>query len=96
MLLRNHPKLQHQWPPDWIGLYNRDYKIPAGEKPERLIFVEESRWEPAIILTARYQGQKITAAINIEDAQFRSDLCRILQENVGKSIEGIGSLVVPL
>jgi hypothetical protein len=42
MELRNHPKLQDEWPPDWSGFYGRGNRDPRAEAPSKLLSIEKS------------------------------------------------------
>ena len=95
MLLRNHPKLEHQWPPIWGGFYGPGDKLPFGEDPERLVSVEESREKGTITLEAEYEHREFIAVMTIKDSNFRSRLVEVLQENIGNSIKEIGSMDLP-
>ena len=73
-----------------------EYKVPAGEKPEKLLFAEEYELEAEIILTVKYEGQQLIRRLNIEDSEFRSNVLEVLRQNIGKSVEEIGSVDLPL
>jgi hypothetical protein len=95
--LRDHPLLFYHtlrsWPPvwAWIGLNENSY--PKGE----VGILKEVSADPVrrrCFLTIEYEKEFYMGCLFVSDRSFCWQLCTILQEHLGSTIEQIGDLDV--
>ena len=89
MRLREHPDLTGKWPPTWIGMQGRVTKKVYGERPDKLLSVRQL--DKTIVLVVRFQNQKYTGHLTIDNEDLNKKICKVLQKNISHSIRSIGS-----
>ena len=97
MLLREHPLFMYRgmvnWPPFWRWIGGGNDKRPRGEVGT-LRRVEKSKVLPAnrCFLYIDYEDASYIGCLLCSDHVFCSQIVRILQANLNKTIAEIGSL----
>jgi hypothetical protein len=95
MQLRNHPQMSYRqvssWPPLWMWIGGKENKRPKGE----VGILKRVNGEPIIhrcFLWIEYEESTYLGCLMLSNAAFCERVFKVLQENVGRSIEDIGSI----
>ena len=97
MLLRGHPLFRyhgmHSWPPTWTWIAGLDNKHPKGEVGI-LRRVQKSKVQPAdrCFLYIDFDDSSYIGCLLCADHAFCTQMVRILEANLNKTIRQIGSL----
>ena len=96
MELRKYLSSIGQWPPPWCAFYSGYDNLAYGEEPKKLKSVEASNDEKTIRLIAEYKDKDFSAVIAIEDLNIRLEIINLLDRNIGRKINEIGSLDIQI
>ena len=97
MLLRGHPLFRYHgmqsWPPTWTWIAGLDNKHPKGEIGI-LRRVQKSKVQPAdrCFLYIDFDDSSYIGCLLCADHAFCTQMVRILEANLNKTIREIGSL----
>jgi hypothetical protein len=98
MQLRDHPLMSYRqfstWPPVWMWIGGTEDRHPKGEVGtlRRVKVVDGHPTVHKCFMWMEYEGGEYLTCLLLDDASFCEQLCTLLQQNIGRSIEEIGGL----
>jgi hypothetical protein len=95
MQLRDHPLMTTRnganiWPPTWSTTGQND--TPARGEVGILRYVKGSSESRKCFLVMEHENNHYVGTLWFRDLAFCSQICDILQQNIGRSIKEIGDL----
>lgn len=98
MQLRDHPNLVRNsgyavWPPHWTTTRHEDFnEKPHGEIGILLDVVMQPLIDNKIFMFVDQKGKRYIGLLSFDDRAFCSDLFKLLELQIGRSIKEIGDL----
>jgi hypothetical protein len=97
MELRHHPLLTHRgtrtWPPLWHQRTGGALKMLQGEIGVlRNIHYSRDAGTRLCYLVIEHESEFFIGTLQFDDAHTCNDICRVIHEQIGRSIREIGSL----
>src|SRR5881409_3770809 len=96
--LRNHPRMSYRkvpsWPPSWVWISGSEYKQPKGEVGilKQVRMVDGHPIVHRCFLWIEYESSMYLGCLLLSDLSFCESVSKLLEENIGRSIEYISGL----
>jgi hypothetical protein len=96
MKLRDHPFMTRRsgirlWPPLWVNI-DEPHDKPAGEIGTLLRVLVADAIRDALFIWVQHNGLEYVGGLYFDDAGFCYEIHRVLEANIGHTIEGIGDI----
>jgi hypothetical protein len=96
MKLRNHPGMNyrgvHNWPPVWTQARNQTVKTLKGEVGVLRYLYANNVLSDKCYLVIDHEHEQYVGCLIFSDRSFCSQICNILRNQIGRSIQDIGDL----
>jgi hypothetical protein len=96
MQLRNHPLIAHRgvpgWPPTWSPANPKSALKPLAGEIGRLKYVLPNKSSDRCFLIIEHEDHPYIGCLFFDDGTFCAQILRVLQNQIGLTIEEIGNL----